>query len=343
VKPDRSANSTLTKRRSASAPSTAAGADDVSGAPTAPGAGVPGARGATAGGAFVPGAGPAPSGAPQRGQKAKSGAHVAPHAAQGDGCLRPHFGQNAKSDGSATPQPAQGAVMSSPPVPSLRHRRRAEQRGPAGRRGWYPACVRSKEDIEMDAQTPLATPRVGDPAPLFRLPTAQGPELGPADYRGKQNLVLWFSAGLFCPFCRRSMAQLRRGYDEIRSRNAEVLQVTHNTPQEARQYFQRYALSFPYLCDAARGAHEAYGLPLSRVPLATGLGRMATGMALTAIDKVRGEPTPSLEPAKRLGNQDPVQAVFLVDRDGIVRAVHTTGGTGGLPTVPELVTGLAAL
>jgi len=195
----------------------------------------------------------------------------------------------------------------------------------------------------METQSSVPTPRVGDRAPDFRLPTAQGPEVGPADYRGKQNLVLWFSAGLFCPFCRRNMAQLRRGYEEIRSRNAEILQVTHNTPQEARQYFQRYTLTFPYVCDAARVAHETYGLPLSRMPLPAGLGRMATCMALTVVDKVRGEPTPSMEPMKRYRGQESAQAVFLVDRGGMVRAVHTMGGVGGIPTVPELVKGLAAL
>ena len=38
--------------------------------------------------------------APQRGQKAKSGSHEKPHAAQGLGCRRPHRGQKAKSDDS---------------------------------------------------------------------------------------------------------------------------------------------------------------------------------------------------------------------------------------------------
>lgn len=40
-------------------------------------------------------------------------------------------------------------------------------------------------------------PSVGMPAPLFRLPTAQGADVGPDDYRGRRNLVLWFSKGLF--------------------------------------------------------------------------------------------------------------------------------------------------
>ncbi len=42
-----------------------------------------------------------------------------------------------------------------------------------------------------------AMPAVGTPAPDFRLPSADGTEIGLADYRGARHLVLWFSKGLF--------------------------------------------------------------------------------------------------------------------------------------------------
>jgi peroxiredoxin len=38
---------------------------------------------------------------------------------------------------------------------------------------------------------------VGTPAPRFRLASAQGPAIALEDYRGRQNVVLWFSKGLF--------------------------------------------------------------------------------------------------------------------------------------------------
>lgn len=44
---------------------------------------------------------------------------------------------------------------------------------------------------------PTTALAVGTPAPDFRLPAAQGPEVGLADYRGKRHVVLWFSKGLF--------------------------------------------------------------------------------------------------------------------------------------------------
>jgi peroxiredoxin (alkyl hydroperoxide reductase subunit C) len=67
----------------------------------------------------------------------------------------------------------------------------------------------------MQHQESIEVPTVGTPAPNFRLTSAQGPEVTLTNYSGQCNLILWFSKGLFCPFCRRQMAQLRLGYPEI--------------------------------------------------------------------------------------------------------------------------------
>jgi hypothetical protein len=58
--------------------------------------------------------GPGARAAPQRGQNAKSGAQVNPHAEQAVGSRRAHFGQNAKPEDATKPQPAQ--VMLWPPT-----------------------------------------------------------------------------------------------------------------------------------------------------------------------------------------------------------------------------------
>jgi len=55
---------------------------------------------------------------------------------------------------------------------------------------------------------------VGALAPNFRLASAQGPDIALEDYRGQRNVLLWLSKGLFCPFCRRYMTQLRFVYCE---------------------------------------------------------------------------------------------------------------------------------
>src|SRR5262245_21855323 len=107
-----------------------------------------------------------------------------------------------------------------------------------------------------------AHPRVGEKAPDFRLAAAGGGEVALSDYLGLKNLLLWFSKGLFCPFCRRNMARLSQVYADFVALDAEVLQITHNTQKEADAYFRNYHLATPYLCDADRCVHLAYGVAL---------------------------------------------------------------------------------
>jgi peroxiredoxin len=193
----------------------------------------------------------------------------------------------------------------------------------------------------MQSTAAQEAPRVGQEAPEFRLPTAQGGELGPQDFRGKRRVVLWFSKGLFCPFCRRNMAQLGMRYDEIRALDAEILQVTHNTADEARIYFKSYPIKFPYLCDPERVAHDRYGVPL----VGKNVGGMLASTGLAAADFVlRGERTALPMPfLKRYSGNDSAQAVFILDREGIVRVERRLGPNAPLPAPADLLRELAAL
>ncbi len=182
---------------------------------------------------------------------------------------------------------------------------------------------------------------VGHAAPDFRIAAAQGGELGPQDFRGAKRLVLWFSKGLLCPFCRRNMAQLGLRYPEIQALEAEVLQVTHNTVEEARGYLKHYPMKFPYLCDAERIAHERYDVELLGVNVA---GYAASMGAVISDLVLRGQPSPPPIPFfKRYKGKDAAQAVFIVDREGIVRVEHRLGPNSPLPSASGLIAALETL
>ena len=85
----------------------------------------------------------------------------------------------------------------------------------------------------MEQQEQSQVLAVDTVAPNFRLASAQGQDVTLEDYRGQKNVLLWFSRGLACPFCRRYMAQLRLGYQELQTRNTEILQITCSTSAEA--------------------------------------------------------------------------------------------------------------
>jgi peroxiredoxin len=197
--------------------------------------------------------------------------------------------------------------------------------------------------MEQQAQSQVLT--VDTVAPNFRLASAQGHEVTLEDYRGR-NVLLWFSRGLFCPFCRRYMTQLRLGYQEIQIRNTEILQITCSTPDEAQLYFRQYQLSFPYLCDPERAVFPVYGIRISRTAIGKFAATMAVNMSAMVSDRLlHGEKSPSPVPfLKRYGTTDmEQQAVFLIDKAGVIRYVYTTGSLGGLPSSAEYVRQLERL
>lgn len=187
---------------------------------------------------------------------------------------------------------------------------------------------------------------VGALAPNFRLASAQGPDITLEDYRGQRNVIVWLSRGLFCPFCRRYMTQLRLGYHQIQERGAEILQITWSTLEEARLYFQQYQLSFPYLCDPERAMYPLYGISMISLGGLAMAKNMAAGMTATLTDRLfHGEKTASpLGPMKRYGaGEIDQQAVFIVDKSGIIRYVHATSSLGGLPPNAEYLRQLEQL
>jgi peroxiredoxin len=195
-----------------------------------------------------------------------------------------------------------------------------------------------QEAIMMEQKEAAGVLAVGTPAPNFRLASAQGPEVVLEDYRGRHNVVLWFSLGLSCPFCRRYMTQLRLGYSEIQKRGAEILQVTHSTPEEARLYFQQYQLLFPYLCDPERAVYQLYGISIVPGSLFEAIRTAAVGITAVVSDRIfHGEKTPSHMPLmKRYGSTHiEQQAVFILDKSGIIRYVHASNPLGGLPSNAE--------
>src|SRR5919198_435273 len=101
---------------------------------------------------------------------------------------------------------------------------------------------------------------VGSPAPTFRLPSAQGGIVDLAAYRGHSHVIIWFSKGFGCPFCRQQKSRLARGYPKFQSLNAELLEVTRTPLARAELYARRFPLTFPYLCDVSNEARRAYGL-----------------------------------------------------------------------------------
>jgi len=78
---------------------------------------------------------------------------------------------------------------------------------------------------------------VGQEAPQFQLPAADREDIvSLARYRGKFPVLLALFRGLYCPFCRRQIAQLSDVADRLRAVGIETVGVVATAAERARLY-----------------------------------------------------------------------------------------------------------
>ena len=170
----------------------------------------------------------------------------------------------------------------------------------------------------------MSGPTVGQPAPSFKLPSAQGPEVSLEDYRGKKNVIVWFTKGMACVFCRQHMSQLARAYDEIKKRDAEVIEIAPSTAEKGRLYASKYKLPFPYLCDPEDQARESWNIELRKHGPGYWVGAVAVaaGLGVSAPEGEFGKVSRGLGEFPKLLRDDDM-GFFIVDRAGTVRYAYT--------------------
>ncbi len=100
---------------------------------------------------------------------------------------------------------------------------------------------------------------VGSMAPDFTLAGSNG-QISLSDYRGKQNVVLYFMREFTCALSRKNVTQLKQLYSTLQARHAEVLVIGGGSRAEAEQLATTLQVPFPVLVDADREVYCRYGL-----------------------------------------------------------------------------------
>lgn len=199
---------------------------------------------------------------------------------------------------------------------------------------------------------------LGRPAPDFTLPAVHREgEISLADYRGKSPLLLAIFIGLYCPFCRRNIAQLSSTQEKLRSRGVETLAVVATELDNARLYFKYRPARVALAADPQLVTHRAFGLP--RRQLSDKLMQDYQSVPINPTGELP-EPMPLAKLGPLLDQQDGFQrnaadlrdierqwpqakGQFLIDRDGIVRwarvetASEPIENIGKFPTDDELL------
>jgi peroxiredoxin len=200
-------------------------------------------------------------------------------------------------------------------------------------------------DPRLDALGP------GDLAPDFTLPAAnvEG-NMTLSEYLRRGPVFLTMLRGLYCPFCRRHISQLRPTCETLRIAGIALLGVVLASPERARQYFNRFPPCFPIVAAPDRAIHRAYGLPeVMRTPerdqeverraadFLREVGQEAPpGQARSLIVTYDAfEITPEDQAEWRRPHQ--TVACFLIGADGRIRWARIDEFTVPLPRVEELL------
>lgn len=100
---------------------------------------------------------------------------------------------------------------------------------------------------------------VGDPAPSFELPDAEGKVRTLEEFRGSP-LVLYFYPGDFTPGCTKEACSFQERLDEFDAKGARVVGVSPDPPGKHKAFRDRYSLSFPLLADEDQAVASTYGV-----------------------------------------------------------------------------------
>lgn len=204
----------------------------------------------------------------------------------------------------------------------------------------------------------------GEPAPDFTLPTVDGAaHVSLAEYRGRSPVFLSLLIGLWCPFCRRIIAQMGKSEAKLKALGVETLGVVATAPENAQLYFKFRPTRLRLASDPDLTTHRAYGVPKPE----------PTPQFMVEMDSTRinpygelPEPVPVMEAAMAVAKQDgyvenerdkvdmerqwpQLKGQFLIDRDGIVRwaniecATEGLAGVGKFPTEEEILAAARAL
>jgi peroxiredoxin len=191
----------------------------------------------------------------------------------------------------------------------------------------------------------------GDPAPDFTLPAADSERnLSLSEYLRRGPVFLTMLRGLYCPFCRRHISQLRPTCEALRSAGIALLGVVLASPVRARQYFNRFPPCFPIAAAPDRAIHHAYGLPeVDRTPE---FGQEGERRAANFLQELGRDAPPGkaralfvtydafeITPEDQAEWRRPHQTVacFLIAADGRIRWARIDQWTVPLPKVEELL------
>ena len=100
--------------------------------------------------------------------------------------------------------------------------------------------------------------QVGSQAPSFRLATVNGNYVSLEDFRGKQNVIVYFYPKDFTRGCTAEACEFRDYYEQFKALSAEVIGISGDSLQSHDAFAKEHSLPFILLSDSDGSIRKAY-------------------------------------------------------------------------------------
>jgi len=108
--------------------------------------------------------------------------------------------------------------------------------------------------------TNASMPEVGDKAPAFDLPTYPKGRAKLSQYKGKQNVVLYFYPRDDTPGCTTEACGFRDTIAQFQSTDTVVLGISADDVASHQKFAEKFSLPFPLLADEDHAIADKYGV-----------------------------------------------------------------------------------
>jgi peroxiredoxin len=199
--------------------------------------------------------------------------------------------------------------------------------------------------MNISAKVEETSVAVGRLAPTFELNSVQGETISLANYHNQRNVILWFSRGFQCHFCRGNMERVSAGYETLLTHGVELIQVAPNLVEAARTFFANEPPTYPFVCDPDKRLFATYGLGDQ------GVLQAARNTIVSLVDASRKGEAEKSKWAMSLdsGNRAFLQrlhhhaltaveqGIFVIDKQGVIRYQLKAGSLDAIPSADELL------
>ena len=169
-------------------------------------------------------------------------------------------------------------------------------------------AIMKKASQDLQQQLPNPGIQVGEQAPNFILSNAFGKKVSLGEELKKGPVVLVFYRGAWCPFCNMHLHALQKNLPGFQQYGAGLIAITPQTPDKSAEQIEKDSYPFEVLSDLDNQVMQDYKLYF-RIP-----------DELVAVYKKIGLDIESYNGEGR--NELPVPGTFVIDRQGVVRAMH---------------------